>query len=85
MAGFAPLLARSNLIVHHIFPVGVALLEGVVDIGMACLACISPDIVGRPSLLILAVGIKTNEGYYHHQGDSAYRRNPAPIHNFLLH
>ncbi len=85
MAGFTSFFARRNLFVHHILPVRVAFVEGAVDIGMALFTGLGSDIFGRPSLLILAVGTKTNEGYDYHQGDKCYRRNPAPIHNVLLH
>jgi hypothetical protein len=83
VAGFASLLIRGRLRIPNVFPVGVVLLEGIEDIGVALLAALCPDIFIVP-LFLLTIGGETNEGYNHAQGDYGYRHTPGPLHSFLL-
>lgn len=85
MAGFAPFLTRWRLRIPNVFPVGVVLLEGIEDIGVALLTGLCPDIFGILPLFLLTIGGETNEGYNHAQGDYGYRHTPGPLHSFLLH
>jgi len=81
MAGFASFLFFGGLRIDDILPMGSIFLEGIIDLRMAILAGLGPDVSSFFSFcLVLAEGSKAEKEEDDGRGNHPYHQIPAPTH-----
>ena len=81
MTGFAPFLLFADFRINNALPVRSVFLEGIIDLRMAILAGLGPDISSLfPFSLLLTEGSKAEKEEDDGRGDYPYHQIPASTH-----